>query len=273
MKKSLRVLLGSCALMGFSVASHATIVTDWTATISGTWTSYSSGVVSSNNGTVLSWGTPAGNDGKSSLTITNPPKKETVTTYIGSGIPPASYTAASNTLTHHNAPITGTSLTSATLTDKITLTPKDPAGSALPAFTFDFNIAFLETPNVAGHCPAASPPNNPCNDIFVLLGGLPSFNFVYDDQSYLVNLFSTSGGTLSTLSDTACAAVNAVNSLAPASGCLGFTTQENKTTKLAFGFTISTVPVSNNVPEPGSIALFGVALLGLAVTRRRYRMR
>jgi hypothetical protein len=140
----------------------------------------------------------------------------------------------------------------------------------LPAI--DFDIAFLETPNVAGQCAAASPANNPCNDIFVLLGGFFNQTFNYLDQDYFINIFPTSGGVLSTLTDTACAAVHAVNSAAPASGCFGFTTQEGKTTQLAFGFTISTVPLSS-VPEPGTIALVGLALLGLAVSRRRIRVR
>lgn len=61
--------------------------------------------------------------------------------------------------------------------------------------------------------------------------------------------------------------VHAVNSAAKDKGCFGFTTPEGKDTALAFGFTISTLPLS--VPESGTIALFGLALLGLAVTRRR----
>ena len=56
-------------------------------------------------------------------------------------------------------------------------------------------------------------------------------------------------------------------------GCFGFTTAEGSDTTLVFGFTILTKPLSNNVSEPGNIALFSLALLGPAVTRRRYSMR
>ncbi|MEO6973760.1 MAG: THxN family PEP-CTERM protein [Rhodoferax sp.] len=274
MKKSLRVLLGACALVGFSAASHATIVTDWSATITGAWTgsTFSSDANEHTSSTVLSWGHSTG-DGQSSLTISNPPANENVTTYIGGGTPPSGDIAASNSITHDNNPVTGGSLTGATFTDTIILKALNPLGAGPALSPFSFNIAFLETPNVAGQCPAASPPNNPCNDIFVLLGGFPNFDFDYLGQTYFVNVFPTSGGVLSVLSNSACAAVNAVNSGAPATGCFGFTTQEGAATTLAFGFTVSTLPLSNNVPEPGTIALFGLALLGLAVTRRRTWMR
>ena len=271
MKKSLRVLLGACALVAFSAASHATIVTQWDATINGTWTgsTFSSGANAITSPTILSWGDSTGS-GKSSLTIGNPPANENVTTYIGGGTPPPAYIAASNTITHANRPITGGSLTGATFTDTITLKAVTPPSGGPTLNPFNFNIAFLETPN-STPCAAASPPGNPCNDIFVLLGGFPNFDFLYLGQTYFVNVFPTSGGVLSILSNSACAAVNAVNSAAPATGCFGFTTVEGADTTLAFGFTVSTLPLS--VPEPGTIALFGLALLGLAVTRRRTWMR
>ncbi|MDR3453763.1 MAG: THxN family PEP-CTERM protein [Rhodoferax sp.] len=272
MKRALRVLLGACALMGLTLSSHATIVTQWDATVSATWTNVtpSSGVTVSGGGTVLSWGTPDGS-GQSSLTITNPSAGESVTTYVGGGTPPASDIASGGSLTHHNVPITGTSLTGATIHDTLTLTAVNPPSSGpglLPALSFD--IAFLETPN-STPCAAASPPGNPCNDIFVLLGGFLNQSFNYLGQQYFINAFPTSGGVLSVLSNSACAAVHAVNSAAPATGCFGFTTPEGQDTTLAFGFTISTQPLS--VPEPGTIALVGLALLGLAVARRHSWMR
>ena len=273
MKQSFRVLLGACALLGFSLSSHATIVTQWDATVSATWTNVapSSGITISNSGKVLKWGTNDGS-GQSSLKITNPPKHENVTTYVGGGTAPGGYIAPGGSLTHHNVPITGTSLTGATLHDTLTLKALDPSSNgpgALPALSFD--IAFLEAPNSTPCAVSTSP--TPCNDIFVLLGEFLNQNFNYLGQDYYINAFPTSGGVLSTLSDSACAAVHAVNSAAPATQCFGFTTPEGKDTTLAFGFTISTLPLSLSVPEPRTIALFGLALLGLAITRRRSAMR
>ena len=270
MKRTLRVLLEACALMGFALSSHATIVTQWDANVSATWASASPGVTVTPS--TLSWGTDIGN-GQSSLTVANPPANQTVNTFIGGGSPPPLFTAAGGTLTHHNVPITNSPMTGATLHNTLTLTalaPPSAGPGTLPPI--DFNIAFLETTN-ALPCAATSPPGNPCNDIFVLLGGFFNQNFNYLGQNYFVNIFPTSGGVLNTLEDSACAAVHAVNSAASATGCFGFTTPEGGDTTLAFGFTISTLPLSNNVPEPGTIALFGLALLGLAVTRRRYWMR
>ncbi|OOG55369.1 hypothetical protein B0E49_07890 [Polaromonas sp. C04] len=260
-------------MMGFALSSHAAIVTQWSATVSDTWIpgSFATGVTLSNSNQTLSWGEPDG-FGQSSLTLTSPPANETVTTYVGGGTPPPESTAAGGTLTHHNVPIFNSPMTGATLNSTLNLTALAPPSAGPGTLSpINFNIAFLETPNVAGQCPAASPPNNPCNDIFVLLNGFFNQTFTYLGSSYFVNIFPTSGGVLSILEPSACAAVHAVNSAAPATGCFGFTTPEDATTTLTFGFTISTLPLS--VPEPGTIALVGLALLGLAVARRRIQVR
>ena len=259
--------------MGFALSSHAAIVTQWSATVSDTWIpgSFATGVTLSNSNQTLSWGDPDG-FGQSSLTVANAPADETVKTFIGGGSPPPESTAAGGTLTHHNVPIFNSPMTGATLDATLNLTALAPPSAGPGTLSpINFNIAFLETPNVAGQCPAASPPNNPCNDIFVLLNGFFNQTFTYLGSSYFVNIFPTSGGVLSILEPSACAAVHAVNSAAPATGCFGFTTPEDATTTLTFGFTISTLPLS--VPEPGTIALVGLALLGLAVARRRIQVR
>ena len=213
---------------------------------------------------------------RSSLALANPVPPQTVNTFIGGGSPPPPFIVPGSTITHTNNPISGPTLTGATIRDSLTLTavlPPSAGPGLLPPI--DFNIAFDETPN-ATPCAVVSSPT-PCNDIFVLLGGLFNQTFMYDSDgagpdapvTYFVNIFPTSGGVLSILDNSTCAAAHAANPAAPATNCLGFTTPEGAATTLAFGYTISTLPLS--IPEPGTVALVGLALLGVGASRRRAR--
>lgn len=264
--------VGAALLLASTSASA--IVTTWDYNVSSLFTSatYSGGTGTTTTppATTLSWGTPSGQPLQSSLQIGSNPAAGKVDTYLGLTPPQVSpYLANSTSLTHHNNVIAGgsSSLLSAILTNTVTLTPFIPSLGALPVQIVPFNIAFTETPNTAGNCAATSPPGNPCNDIFVLTGGLLNFFFDYDAidgdglKRYYVNIFPTTGGALSTLSPSACGAAN------QQAGCIGFTTIEGQENTLAFGFTISTQPLQ--VPEPGMLALFGVGLMSLVFLRRR----
>lgn len=264
MKVLSKSLLAAGAL-AVSAIAQASIVTDWTATVTGIWSGYAPnpGVTLSNASKTLSWGVPAApNTQQSSLIISNPAANQAVQTYIGGGTPPAINTVPSVSLQHNNFPIFAPSLTDATLRLTLALTPTQPlpvppGAPSIPPVNYD--IRFLETTN-ATPCTVASP--TPCNDIFVLVNGLLNTTFEFDSQTYFLNAFPISGGSLTTLTGAACTILGQ-----PASGCLGFTTPENQSSNLQFGFTVSTEPLA--VPEPGSVALVGLALGALALANRR----
>ena len=201
------------------------------------------------------------------MVVGGSPATGNVDTYLGTVVPHLPpYLGLSTSLTHNNNTITGTSLTSAILTNTVTLDPTSPNNAALPFQLYPFNISFVETPN-SGTCAVAGSPT-PCNDIFVLTGGLLNSSFGYDAldgdglNTYFVNIFPVTGGVLGVLETSACTAAG------QAAGCIGFSTAEGLSTKLAFGFTISTNPLQT-VPEPGILALFGIGLMGLFAQRRK----
>lgn len=250
--------------------SQAAIVSDWSYTEFSTWTSQTieGGTPSvPADTTTLSWGTSTG-QGQSGLVISNP-APGLVTTYVGAGLPPLAYAAPGSGITHQNRPITGNSLTASTLQSTLTLSPHTPAtGTGDPGPSpINLNIAFLETSN-SGTCDVTGSPT-PCNDIFVLLTPLQNQSFFWDTdgagvdpaQEYFVNIFP-SNGVLTGLEASACNAVPGVS--AP---CTGFSTPEGADTLLSFAFTVSTEPLS--IPEPGSLALAGIALFGIVASRRR----
>ena len=262
------------AVVGFGAlltgpAGAATIVTTWAYTLDSTWLTATffndnlaqRGITPSE----LSWGATAPAD-RSSLTIGGSPISGSVDTLIGGGLPVPPFVGVGNSITHNNQAINvGTpTLNLATLQATLTVDSSVPAGGGpLTLPPLSFNISFSETPNLAPCAVTTSP--TPCNDIFVLAGGLLNQSFMYNTGDgpvqYFVNIFPTTGGVLGMLPNDVCAAASAPN------GCLGFTTPENQATTIAFGFTISTQPLQ--VPEPGTLALLGAALLGGGFWRTR----
>ena len=266
--KHLAKILVAAGALALSAISHAAPVVSWNVTTTGTWTAYApnAGVTRSADLLKLSWGNVAPAN-QSSLTITNP-SVQNISTYLGGGIPPeaAPYLANSVTLTHVNnvLPAGNPTLQSATLTVEMELQATNPAGGAFDLATINYEIRFVETTN-GGTCADPSSPV-PCNDIFVLLSDpLLNESFVYpvDGIEYFVNAFPLNGNVLSMLPNSVCAAAGVGN------GCIGFTTVENQSNPLPFGLTISTAPLQ--VPEPGSLALIGLALAGAGLISRRRR--
>lgn len=175
-------------------------------------------------------------------------------------------------LIHSNNPIVGTSLSTATLLDQLQLRPAsvNPADPYFTLTQLNFNINFLETPNVVGTCAVTGGPA--CKDIFVVDAVGAGFNLA--DLSFNQNFLFTPTGEwynakiflqgINVLSDAAC---DAVFGNTTQRGCIGLVTDEGQNNIFQASLQISSVTF--DVPEPGTVALLGLALLGLGATRRK----
>jgi len=268
LKKIITALIIST--LGFSFTLSATPIDMWDWEVDSAFSDYLPGTVIGTDDNHW-WGTPSKlswGDNNSSLTLGGDNGH-----YAGEDLASGDSVLTAS-LTHHNFIINGGALTETKLNTKLQLAPADvPLIGAIPPLVFD--IVFKETVN-ADPCPYEGDLINGeithCqDDIFVIDqfgidtgGGViynpfsNTFNQQFGLGMYTYNIALTVD-KLAVLPSDICTRVDGADD----PGCIGVTTHENQDNTFNVHMTIT------QVPEPSTILLLSLALLGIAASARR----
>jgi len=274
MKKTIIATLLASAVLA-SASAYAGPVNKWQIDVSAEFENavFLNNRSSQNTDTLLEWGT----DPYSRLYLTD---YDTSKQILTDGAAQQNFS-----LTHVNNIINlNYSLLSVDILTTLKLAAIDPSGvEPNPVFEKTFKIKFTETVNAGfdvgtrSYCPNGElnyqgVNKEGCADIFTIDGTAFDQEFFYNtsgtgfgdtngDKYYLS--FFNQLGNLAPLSDAACTFVGAQ------AGCLGFMSPEKQSNSTAFAAMITSTP--SQVPEPGTLALLGIALGGLSFLRRRVK--
>ncbi|NMH59043.1 THxN family PEP-CTERM protein [Alteromonas ponticola] len=254
----------------------------------------------------LCWGDPAGGSGgnQSCLSINSPVSNNTTQTWdedgmmtdLNGGAPQgnvmtvgidADYTSAfkqGTAVKHDNFPITGEFLDTVSIRDGLKLTAAAPAGVEVLAPELEFMVDFWETPNAGldadGTCPfgpaaftAGSVNENGCSDIFNIVGfdGAGDLNIVASGDGFIdFSVKFQVSGVDASMYHRDYELITRLSGLDVTfdNNGVGFVTRENGVNILNAQFAVRAI----DAPEPSTLAVFAVSLLGLAgFSRRKFK--